>query len=154
MSDEKHSLRAQSTAPALCRAGELVDVDVAGQSNLREYLNSEEPPDKFQRLISFAHAEQPNFSPEPSIVVKQEGPECANVSADLHGHVELTLWLEIWSKKPGICERWFLRFGPTFAPCSTREYDSVGALTRPGRNDQKCGEKSKEIMQRHVPAHL
>ena len=99
MSDEKHSLRAQSTA-------ELVDVDVAGQSNLREYLNSEEPPDKFQRLISFAHAEQPNFSPEPSIVVKQEGPECANVSADLHGHVELTLWLEIWSKKPGICERW------------------------------------------------
>ena len=55
----------------------LVDVDVAGQSNLREYLNSEEPPDKFQRLISFAHAEQPNFSPEPSIVVKQEGPDCA-----------------------------------------------------------------------------
>jgi hypothetical protein len=31
---------------------------------------------------------------------------------------------------------------------------SVGALTRPGRNDQKCGEKSKEIMKLHVPAYL
>ena len=96
MSDEKHSLRAQSTAPCvelesssmLMWLGSPTFESTSTVKNLRTNSNASS--------VSRIRAAEL----QPGAVDSRKARRARLCD------VELTLWLEIWFKKPGICERW------------------------------------------------